>query len=432
MKKLQWSIISIIIIALCVVGIKVLFSFMFSGEGIELDSIDSASEKSEGEGGGIAESQPVDSIVPKGNPDWLTYHGDTMLSGSVDIELPEQPVLVWRFNAGDALHYAPVATDGRIFCCTSKGKVVSLDFQGEPIWSRQLVKGVDDEGSPINENVNSPIACYESTVLVGASRGMLYALDTETGEEKWTYDIDGPILGTANIHPSMNIGGIEKDLVYALSQADGVLHCVDFNTGERLWVTEGVNRCDGSAAVGEGVVVFGSCAAALHVYSASDGKHLKDIAIDGDSQVAGGVALIDGAIFSGSHSGKLLHGNLETGKIVWANADSEYEVFTTPAVSSDWVISGSSDGKIYGLDRKTGEQKWAFETEGFPTSPVIAADKIIVGADGILYLLRIDDGKKLWSYEVSDEISSPAIIGRMIVVGSSDGTINAFGEKSNI
>ena len=114
------------------------------------------------------------------------------------------------------------------------------------------------------------------------------------------------------------------------------------------------------------------------------------------------------------------------GKVVWVNEDSKDEVFTTPAVSDDTVVFSSSDGNVFALDRTTGEQKWSFETEGTPTSPVIARDKVIVSIDGTLYVLQLDDGSTLFSYDVSDEISSPAVFSNVIVVGSDEGCPNTI------
>ena len=152
-----------------------------------------------------------------------------------------------------------------------------------------------------------------------------------------------------------------------------------------------------------------------------------NIEIDNDSQIAGGVAIVGDSVFSGSHSGYLIHANSKTREVVWINKDSEDEVLSTPAVSGEWVVFSSYDGLVYGLDRATGQKKWSFDTRGWPTSPVIAADKVVLTADGVLYLLRLDTGEEIWSYEVSDEATSPAIIRGMIVVGSEDGTVTAFG-----
>lgn len=361
-----------------------------------------------------------------GDQSWSTYHGDAALTGAVETALPDAPARLWLFQADAAVYHTPVACGGRIYFTTAKGGVYALDLEGNEVWSKHVVRGTKRDGSPRMVNFDAPTACFESTLLAGSLDGTLYAFDSATGDENWTYDVGGPILGTPNLLRPADAQGSARIVI--IGQDDGTLHCIDLTNGELLWKTEGIDRCDGSPAVGENTIVFGSCAAAIHVFSAIDGKLQKNIEIDADSQIAGGVAIVGDSVFSGSVSGKLIHANLRTGKIVWINEDSDFEVFTTPAVNRDWVVFGSEDGSVYALERETGKQQWKFETDGWPTSPVIAAGKVVVGFDGTLYLLHLKTGEELWSYEVSDEITSPAIIGGMIVVGSEDGTVTAFGE----
>ena len=356
---------------------------------------------------------------------WSTYHGGPALAGAVKAAVPDEPVVLWRFQADAPVYYTPVSCGERIYFSTTRGGVFALDLDGKEVWSKHLVRGIKNDGSPRMQRFDAPAACFENTVLVGAMSGTLYAFDAATGDEKWTYDVGGPILGTVNRLRSTEAGGADR--VFVIGQDDGTLHSIDLKTGEGVWKAEATDRCDGSPSVIDGAIVFGSCAAALHVFSADNGELTRNIPIDGDSQIAGGVALVGDSAFSGSHSGYLIHANSRTGEIVWINEDSEDSVLSTPAVSGDWVVFSSYDGRVYGLDRTTGVQKWRFDTEGWPTSPVIAADRVIVSADGVVYLLRLDTGEKLWSDEVSDEVTSPAIIDRMIVVGSEDGTITAFG-----
>jgi outer membrane protein assembly factor BamB len=190
-----------------------------------------------------------------------------------------------------------------------------------------------------------------------------------------------------------------------------------------------VERCDGSLGVGNERIVFGSCLAALHVYSATNGIHLRDIELGGDAQIAGGAAVDGNHVFAGARDGRLLCADAETGELVWSSAESVEQTFSTPAVTTNLVVYSSDNGFVYALDRKTGALRWKFETGGYPTSPVVATDKVVVSADGVLYMLSLNDGRKLWSQEVSDEISSPALIGGMILVGADDGAVSAFGEK---
>ena len=363
--------------------------------------------------------------IPSSHDPWSTYHGDTALTGAVSSALPVPPARLWSFQAKGPVYSAPVASTDAIFFNTSDGWVVAIDGHGTEIWSRQLMRTKASGGAPVPERFEAPIACFDSMVLLGSSHGTLYALDTTTGETRWTYDMGGPVLGTVNLlHASSDT---DSDRLVVIDQDDGALQCLDAATGQALWRTEEIDRCDGSPSVGDGSIVFGSCAAALHVVSASDGALLRNIELGDDSQVASGVAMQGGSAFSGSHSGKVFHANTNTGAILWANEDSDAEVFTTPAINEDWVVFGSLDDNVYALNRATGTTVWTFETPGEPSSAVIADDSVLFSSEGTLYLLRLESGEKLWSYNVSDTISGPALIWGMVIVGSDDGTVTAFG-----
>ncbi len=434
--KLPAPIVVVAIIALCSVGFLLWPSITRQDDADDTPSqqapltknvgVSPAAETSEEAGDSDAPIPALPNVeVEYADAAWSTYHGGPALTGAVKAVLPEAPVVLWRFQADSPVYHTPVSCGERIYFTTTKGGVFALDLEGNEIWSKHPVRGTKRDGTPRMERFDAPTACFDGTVLVGAMSGTLYAFDAATGAQKWTYDVGGPILGTVNIHRSAESGGADR--VYVIGQNDGTLHGIELESGTRSWKAEAIDRCDGSPSVGGDAIIFGSCAAALHVFSAQDGKLIKNIPIDDDSQIAGGVAIVGDSVFSGSHSGYLIHANSKTGEVVWINKDSEDEVLSTPAVSGEWVVFTSYDGLVYGLDRTTGQKRWSFDTEGWPTSPVIAAGKVILSADGVLYLLRLDTGEKIWSYEVSDETTSPAIIRGMIVVGSEDGTITAFG-----
>lgn len=355
---------------------------------------------------------------------WSTYHGDSSLTGATTAVLPDTPSRLWQFQAGGQVINPPVSDADRLFFNTYKGKIFALDFSGEKVWEKQLLRDAKEDGTPVFERIEAPSACFGTTLLIGTTHDELLAFDTKTGDDRWTYDVGDTILGTVNLHHD---AATNTDRVFVIGQGAGVLHAIDLATGVLLWETEGVERCDGSPSVGNDAIVFGSCAAALHVYSTQDGALLRNIETADQAQIAGGAALVGDSIFSGSYSGALIHANLKTGETIWTNTDSTDEVFTTPAVNDAWVVFGSRDGIVYALDRKTGTQQWQFDSAGDASSPVLTADKVAFSSQGKLYLLRLATGEKLWSFEVSDEITSPAIINNMLVVGSSDGTVTAFG-----
>ena len=373
---------------------------------------------------------------------WPTYHGNVSLSGISECELPEKPELLWRYNAGGEVYNTPVSDGERIYFSAKKGQVVALDLNGSNVWKKTFTR-INDAGQEIAVRFEASLVCDEGFVFAGSTRGTLYALDAKTGAEKWKYETGGIIAASPNLieserndakaqHEKRCSASASSRLKYpaivVLDQSAGALHCIDVLTGKLRWKSEEVERCDGAPGVGVGRIVFGSCLAALHVYSL-EGLHLKDIEVGGDGQIAGGVAVDGRQAFAGARAGGMLCFDLEKGTVLWSSNESKEQTFSTPAVTDDRVVYSSNDGFVYAAHRTDGALVWKFDTGGLPYSSIISADKVVVSADGILFLLNLTDGAKLWAKEISDDITSPAIIDGMVVVGTDDGTVTAFGSK---
>lgn len=370
---------------------------------------------------------------------WNTYHGGADLRGVSESALPGKLELLWRYHAGGEVCNTPVSDGKRIFFSGKKGAITAVDLKGARLWEKKFARK-NSAGDEVPVRFDAPLACGQGLVFAGARRGILYALDAKTGATTWKYDTGGIIAGSPNLigtdledaktqrKEGLGDSASLRSKLVVVDQSDGALHCVELKSGTLVWKTEGVERCDGSPGVGNGRIVFGSCAAALHVYG-MDGKHRKDIERGGDGQLAGGVAVDGTRAFAGTRDGSLLCVDLEKGDVVWSSDESDDQTFSTPAVTGKRVVYSSENGVVYAVNQTDGERAWKFDTGGTPSSPVVAKDKVVVSADGVLFLLNLADGTKLWSQEVSDEITSPALIAGMIVVGADDGTVSAFGAK---
>lgn len=383
----------------------------------------------------VVETPPVsEQKTPLSSPEsdfldsgaWNTFHGDNALRGVATSEWTPPLSVHWRLKTGGPVRQTPVVCNDHVFVATARGEVLSADLEGNLVWSRELHKGVTPDGQPLRHRIEAPIACFDDMLLVGTADGTLFALDADTGEERWHYTLAGTILGTPNYRAADPAETDASGSVYVLQQSNGVLVCLDAATGRERWRGEAVDRSDASPSVSNEAAVFGSCAAALHVFDPKTGDHLRDIAIDPDSQVAGGVALVGGRVVSGSRSGKILEADIASGETIWVTEAGEAEIFATPAVTDEWVVAADYDGIVYGLNRETGEVRWKFDTEGMPLSPVIAGDTVIVSADGTLFMLALDDGELLWRLTIADEITSPAVVQGHILVGSEDGAVVAL------
>ncbi len=60
---------------------------------------------------------------------------------------------------------------------------------------------------------------------------------------------------------------------------------------------------------------------------------------------------------------------------------------SSPVVVGQRLFFTSQDGRIYGLDRRTGKEVWRYEAGGkFIASPAVATGRLVIGSDsGHLY-----------------------------------------------
>jgi len=87
---------------------------------------------------------------------------------------------------------------------------------------------------------------------------------------------------------------------------------------------------------------------------------------------------------------------------------------TELGIYGETVFIGSSEGKLFSLNRKTGTKGWEYIAKGTIHSTPAAGNGIVCFgcSDGYFYALNISDGSLKWKYYIGNSInSSPAISG---------------------
>ena len=150
------------------------------------------------------------------------------------------------------------------------------------------------------------------------------------------------------------------------------------------------------------------------------------------SDVISSPAVVNGTLYVGSSNGKIYALNIRTGTKLWSDAIGA-PVYSSPAVANGVVYIGSFDGNVYALDAGTGAKLWDYTTGGTVfSSPAVANGVVYVGSyDGNVYALDAQTGANLWSYPVSVvEISSPAVANGVVYIGSYDSNIYALDART--
>lgn len=125
--------------------------------------------------------------------------------------------------------------------------------------------------------------------------------------------------------------------------------------------------------------------------------------------------------------------------VVWsreASSGLDTGVWATPALWQDLVIVSTDDGRVLGLDRDSGDERWRLDLPPpLWSSPVVVDGTLIQGdCDGTLHAFTLGDGDRRpqprWEVDLGGCIeSTPAVWDGQIFVGTRSGEFYAIGDR---
>jgi outer membrane protein assembly factor BamB len=230
---------------------------------------------------------------------------------------------------------------------------------------------------------------------------------------------------------------VVADGVVYLGTSAGRFHAVRAEDGTSVWSWQGPNGFDGSAVVGADLVYVVDDKMNLVALDRTHGTLRWCNALH-DPAIAGGPApdnptfnhraatprLLDGVLYCGSSDGGLYALDARTGAKLWRH-EAKAPVFSGIGLDGpDALLFGTMDGSVVRLDRRTRRETLRLATGGgVVTTPVVAADRLVVGSrDYMLYGFDRADGAPAWrfSYWFSWIESTPAVVDGLLYVGASD------------
>jgi outer membrane protein assembly factor BamB len=94
--------------------------------------------------------------------------------------------------------------------------------------------------------------------------------------------------------------------------------------------------------------------------------------------------------------------------------------YSTPALARGTLIIGGLDRSVYGLDARTGKQRWRFDAQHWVyASAGVRGGKAFIGDfGGGFYALSVKTGRLLWSHQIGPILGSATVIGRVVYISS--------------
>ena len=305
----------------------------------------------------------------------------------------------------------------------------------------------DDEATAVAALGGGPTPSIEGASMFrgGPSRDGVYHVDgpPKTASQAWTFEAVGDAYSSPAVAKGVvYFGGSDEDFGTGAHGEVGVkdvhLYAVDAQTGQEKWRFATGGSIFSSPAVVDDVVYFGSADHGFYAVDAVSGSETWRFEAEGS--IASSPAVVDDAVYFTDRDGYLYALNTATGQELWRFRVSERAftaegsdswdagTWSSPAVVDGTVYTGSSDGHVYAVDAATGQERWKIKTRGDVwTSPAVANGTVYFGSyDTHLYAVDAATGAERWRYKTPYRIrSSPAVIGRVVVFGSKDGNLFA-------
>jgi hypothetical protein len=175
-----------------------------------------------------------------------------------------------------------------------------------------------------------------STLYISTANG-LYAIDADTGAEKWVYPTELPLGHSPTVY---------KGVVY-VAGFDKMLHAINAYTGQRLWTFSASAGFDTNPLVVGGLAMLGNRDGyfyAIHTEGPDTGQLAWKYQTGGPIDFS--AAFNDGVVYFASQDSYAYALQAQDGSLVWKSAKLPGSGFQAwwPVIYEDWVIfSGSNN-----------------------------------------------------------------------------------------
>lgn len=316
----------------------------------------------------------------------------------------------------------PVLVDDSIFVASAEGKLASVDPEtGRVRWKSNL-----------DLALSGGVGYHRDSLFVGASEGLVMRLSADSGEEVWRTVVSGEVLSAP-----------QGDGRYVVAQTyDGKLMGFDYETGEIRWTytsdvpvltlrgtgTPMILGDNAIAGFADGKVVAVNLRSGNVAWEARVAIPQGRSEIERIVDVDGTMALQGSELYAASYQGRLAAIDTRSGRRLWQrNVSSVSGV----GVGFGNVYVADDDGTVSAFLRNGQGVRWQNIDLGFrelsrptPVNSYVAT----VDFEGYLHLLSQVDGEIVGRTKVDSSGARADMIarGNRLFVYTNDGTLKAY------
>ena len=269
--------------------------------------------------------------------------------------------------------------NGVVFAMNPKGEVVA--YKGKQrLWETKVTK----------QELTSGVEAADGLVVVASRKGQVFALDQQTGEQKWTAQLSGAVISPALIQTGRVI----------LVANDGTVFALDEATGQQAWTYKMANAAFSLRGQASPVSLDPRTIAV----ASSNGYLYAIDSLTGAPRMQRRVAVSDGR----------------------SDIQRLVDIDAEPVVVGQYVVTNSFQGQVTVLDLAAQRVAWSVDASSI-NRPEVAENKVFVAQrDGKLKAFDLATGQELWENEqlLNRNLSNPVLLGQQLVVGDLDGVLH--------
>lgn len=281
----------------------------------------------------------------------------------------------WWRDLDEALLGGVGADEDYLYVTTRNGELLALSHEGEEQW-RSLLP---------NESLTPPQS-NRTQVMVQTIDGQVLAFDRDSGDRRWQYDSNMPVLSyRGNATPWVNddwlITGFDSGQVVALEARTGRMqwtHDVSAPTGRTE--LERLVDVDGSPVVQNGnvfVTGYQGKVAALDLQGGEETwsrpvSSLRSPGVDGNNLMVAGA------------DGQLIGYNLRSRSELWRDDSLKWRRLTSPEPLDGYFLVGDFEGYLYAIDQEDGRiaSRTRVDEQGLRSDMIRYRDRVILFGNG--------------------------------------------------
>lgn len=317
--------------------------------------------------------------------------------------------VLWQAKIGPAedFEFSPVIEAGFAYAADASGEVVKLDINsGKQEWRVNA-----------GEKLSGGVGVGGSLVLVGTSKGVVYAYDN-AGKLQWKSKLSSEVLSAPRYFDGIVIVRTNDNRIYGINAEDGSRKWVYDRTSPALTL-----RSSAGLVVDGGAVYAGFGGGKLIALRADNGKLLWEASVAQPKGVTEieriaditSLPVLDGPlVYAVAYQGRIAAIDRISGRVIW---NRDISSLNGISVEDGRIFVPHSMGSVYALDYTTGKTFWrqaALKNRQL-TAPVPMGNYVAVGdLEGYLHFLTRDEG----AFASRVKLAGSAVMPQMVLLNS--------------